>query len=163
MGKYKNRYTCTHKNVVSCNIQNFVKRFLVTILALVYLSTSVGATVHMHYCMDKLVSWSFGHEKSDKNSCPDCGIGKTATDKHCGKECNGCCKDEQKQVKLDNDQKVSEVTVYIAQLPLETITPAFSNYSFEYVFSLTQKFPVINAPPQTGNVSLFVRNCVFRI
>lgn len=140
-----------------------MKKFLVAILAFLYLGTSVGATVHMHYCMDKLVAWGLGKEKNKKQSCTYCGMSKSTSDKHCGKESKGCCKDEQKQVKLDNDQKISEATIYIAQLLVETVTSAFSNYSFEYVSSLTEKFPVVNAPPRAWNVSLFVRNCVFRI
>lgn len=141
-----------------------MKKFLVAILALVYLTTSVGATVHMHYCMDKLVAWGLGKEKNNKaKACSYCGMVKISADKHCVKESKGCCKDEQKQVKLDNDQKISEATVYIAQLLVETVTPAFSNYFFEYVSSLIEKFPVVNAPPRTWNVSLFIRNCVFRI
>jgi len=132
-----------------------MKKFLIAILAFLYLSTSAGATVHMHYCMDKLVDWGLWNNKSGK--CSNCDMEKSVAKN------NGCCKDEQKQVKLDNDQKVSETTVYIAQLPMETVTPAFSNYSFEYVSSLTAELPVANAPPRMGKVTLFVRNCVFRI
>src|SRR5687768_15316056 len=121
-----------------------MKKFLIAILAFLYLSTSVGATVHMHYCMDKLVAWGLGKEKNKKQSCSYCGMSKSTCNKHCGKESKGCCKDEQKQVKLDNDQKISEATIYIAQLLVETVTSAFSNYSFEYVSSLTEEFPVIN-------------------
>ena len=140
-----------------------MKKFLVTILALVYLSSSIGATVNMHYCMDKLVAWGLGHEKTGKKSCPYCGMAKTSEDKHCGKESKGCCKDEQKIVKLENDQKISEASFQFSQLPAEAITHVFSDYSFEYVSSLTEENPVTNAPPRTQNVALFVLNCVFRI
>ena len=133
-----------------------MKKFIVAILAVLYLGTSTGATVHIHYCMGKLVDWGLWSKKGD--NCDSCGMSKT--EKQLAKD---CCKDEQKQVKLDNDQKVSEATVYIAQLPVETVTPAFSNYSFEYVSSLTEELPVVNPPPRMGNVPLFFRNCVFRI
>lgn len=140
-----------------------MKKFLVAILALVYLTTSVGATVHMHYCMDKLVAWGLGHEKSGKKSCPSCGMEKTTTDKHCDKESKGCCKDEQKIVKLENDQKISEASLQLSQTIAEAITPVYFDHSLEYVSSLTEEYPLTNAPPRTENVSLFVRNCVFRI
>lgn len=140
-----------------------MKRFLVTILALAYLSTSVGATVHMHYCMDKLVFWSFGNEKSGKNSCPDCGMEKTATDKQCGKQCKSCCQDEHKIIKLENDQKVSETYFQLPQITGEAITPVFGAYSFTYGSSLTEEYPLTHAPPRTQNTSLHVLNCVFRI
>ena len=141
-----------------------MKKFLATILAVIYLTSSMGATVHLHYCMDKLVAWGFGKEKTNKKACRYCGMPKAATtDKHCEKESKGCCKDEQKIVKLENDQKISDASFQCLQIPDEANTHAFSDYTFEYVYSLAEKFPVTNAPPQTGNVSLFVRNCVFRI
>lgn len=51
-----------------------MKKFLVAILALLYLTTSTGATVHMHYCMGKLIDWGFTHSKKD--SCENCGMSK---------------------------------------------------------------------------------------
>lgn len=140
-----------------------MKKFLVTILALVYLTASVGATVNMHYCMDKLVAWGLGQEKTGKKSCSYCGMAKTSQDKHCSKESKGCCKDEQKIVKLENDQKISDASFQFSQIPVEAITPVFSDYSFEYVSSLTEEYPLTHAPPRTQNVALFVLNCDFRI
>ncbi len=140
-----------------------MKKVLVSILALVYLSTSIGSTLHMHYCKDKLVAWGLGHEKTGKKSCPYCGMEKSTNDKHCSKESKGCCKDEQKQVKLENDQKISEASFQLSQIPVEAITPSFFNNSFEYVSSITEENPLSHAPPRTQNVSLFVLNCDFRI
>lgn len=140
-----------------------MKKFLVTILALIYLSTSVGSTVYMHYCMDKLVAWGLGHEKTSKKSCPYCGMEKSYKDKHCSKESKGCCKDEQKRLKLENDQKISETSFQLSQIPVETSAPSFFDNSFEYISSITEENPLSHAPPRTQNVSLFVLNCDFRI
>lgn len=140
-----------------------MKKFLVAILALIYLSTSMGATVHMHYCMDKLVAWGLGQEKTGKKSCPYCGMAKTNEDKHCGKESKGCCKDEQKIVKLESDQKISGASFQFSQIPVEAITPVHFDYSLEYVSSLTEEYPITHAPPRAETISLFIRNCVFRI
>ena len=140
-----------------------MKKFLVTILALVYLTSSVGATVHLHYCMDKLVTWGLGHEKSGKKSCPNCGMSKSTTDKHCAKESKGCCKDTQKQVKLENDQKLSEASFKLAKIFAEIISSAFPNFSFKYVSSISVEYPVTHAPPLTEYIPLFVLNCVYRI
>ena len=140
-----------------------MKRFLATILAVVYLSASIGATVHLHYCMDKLVAWSFGKEKSKTKACPFCGMVKSKIDKHCGKEGKGCCKDEQKQVKLKNDQKVAEAAINLSQIPAEATAPIFTYYSFEYFSSLKELYPLTHAPPRTKNIALFVLNCDFRI
>lgn len=140
-----------------------MKKFLVTILAFIYLITTVGATVHLHYCMDKLVAWCFVNEGSNKKVCPYCGMTKSATDKHCEKENQGCCKDEQKIVKLENDQKVSDAAFQFTQISSDAISHSLTDYSFEYAFSLTEKFAVTHAPLRTQGVSLFVRNCVFLI
>jgi hypothetical protein len=140
-----------------------MKKTLVAILALVYFTTSVGATVHMHFCMDKLVSWGLGKNSTNKKSCSYCGMSKSPTDKHCSKENKGCCKDEQKIVKLENDQKISEASLQLSQISAEAVTPIFSDYSLEYISSITEVYPVTHAPPGTQNVSLFVLNCIFRI
>src|SRR5258705_4966948 len=141
-----------------------MKKFLAAILAVIYLSTSMGATVHLHYCMDKLVAWGFGEKGMNKKSCPYCGMTKaTNTDKHCGKESKGCCKDEQKQVKLENDQKVAEAAINLSQIPAEATAPIFTYYSFEYFSSLKELYPLTHAPPRTKNIALFVLNCDFRI
>src|SRR5258705_11087377 len=141
-----------------------MKKFLATILAVIYLSTSMGATVHLHYCMDKLVAWGFGEKGMNKKSCPYCGMTKaTNTDKHCGKESKGCCKDEQKQVKIEKDQKVSEPGFVFNKLFIQSSSHASIKINCIYIFSPSLEYPLTHAPPQTRNVSLFVRNCIFRI
>ena len=74
-----------------------MKRLLVTILAILYLGTSTGATIHMHYCMGKLVDMKLWHSGRDK--CGNCGMKKS---KACAKK---CCKDEHKLVKLEKDHR----------------------------------------------------------
>ena len=140
-----------------------MKKLLVTILALVYLTASVGATVHLHYCMDKLVSWGFAHEKSDKNSCPYCGMNKTAGDKHCSQESKGCCKDEQKQIKGEKDQKISENGFDVSKLAIQSVTHSSLTVDNVNVFTTSIEYPLTHAPPRSKTISLFVRNCVFRI
>src|SRR6266516_5502726 len=77
-----------------------MKKFLVFILSLVYLTGSTGATVHMHYCMGKLIGWSLQHDSKKKDQCRKCGM-KNSTNK------KGCCKDEQKHIQIEKDQKGS--------------------------------------------------------
>jgi hypothetical protein len=113
--------------------------------------------------MDKLVAWGLGDGKTKSKACPYCGMEKTNQDKHCGKESKGCCKDEQKIVKLENDQKISDASFQFIQIPSEAISPVLVDYSLEYVSSLTEEYPLTHAPPRTQNVALFVLNCDFRI
>lgn len=140
-----------------------MKKLLATILAVVYLSSSIGATVHMHYCMDKLVAWGFGNVNTGKDSCTYCGMGKSAGDKHCRAESKGCCKDSQKQVKLDNDQKPSEVSIKVEKNTAAIISPVFADYTFKYVSFLAEEYPPSHAPPQITHFPLYVLNCVYRI
>ena len=63
-----------------------MKKLVVAIVALLYISTSTGAPLYMHYCMGKLADWGFGDNNS--KTCGKCGMEKSEQ-----KE-NGCCKDE---------------------------------------------------------------------
>ena len=47
-----------------------MKKFITAILAVLYLGTSSGATIHMHYCMGKLADWGLGHKNS--KTCGQC-------------------------------------------------------------------------------------------
>jgi hypothetical protein len=129
-----------------------MKKFIVSILAVLYLSTSMGATIQLHYCMGKLVDWGVWHNSSSK--CSNCGMEKNH---------KGCCKDEYKQLKNDKDQKLSE---NFAQLnkPLTEIVPvSFQVYSVSLPFILSHAFTKANAPPRSCNTPLGIMNCVFRI
>ena len=140
-----------------------MKKLLVAILAIVYLTTSIGATIHLHYCMDKLVAWGFRADQTNKKSCPFCGMTKTKADKHCGKETKGCCKDEQKQVKVDKDQKTPDAGLILSK-PFPQIADQ-SSFALSpiAVTSPVLEFPTSNSPPRAEEISLFLRNCVFRI
>ena len=140
-----------------------MKRFLATILALIYLSFSVGANVYRHYCMDRLVAWGLGKEKNTPVGCPYCGMTQNSNTGHCNYQVNGCCHDEHQHVKIDKDQKavdesfklVKPVVAIAAYLPLAFVSASVQSPALAY--------PTTHAPPQTGKISLFVRNCVFRI
>src|SRR5450432_3882623 len=82
-----------------------MKKVLATILAFVYLSSSMGATIHLHYCMGKLASWGLIDHES--KSCAQCGMTKRSPASQCMAAKMNCCKDEHKQIKTDKDQKLS--------------------------------------------------------
>lgn len=71
-----------------------MKRILVTILSVLYMISATGATVHLHYCMGKLVGAAFSHE--DEEMCDNCGMEKSAS--------KGCCKDIHKTIKSGDHQ-----------------------------------------------------------
>lgn len=128
-----------------------MKKILVSILAVYYLASSVGTTVHLHYCMDKLIDWSLLKKEGDE--CDKCGMEKDG----------GCCKDENKFVKNNVDQKVTEPAaqfIWIAAVA----TPVGLIYPSEHHFSsLIQEYPICHAPPRSNGVGIYLLNRVFRI
>jgi hypothetical protein len=100
-----------------------VKKALVILLLVLYSASTIGATINMHYCMNKFAGYSFNSEKKDK--CPKCGMKNM-----------GCCKDEKKQIKLTADQQKAELNTEIHFQPvvLQTSFPFPQN--------------VVNANPQ---------------
>jgi hypothetical protein len=127
-----------------------MKKILVSILAVFYLTSTVGATVHLHYCMDKFINWSL-LKGGDK--CSKCGMEKDG----------GCCKDENKFVKNDIDQKVAESSFQLIQMAAVTSPAAFIHTTEYYVTSITQENPFDHAPPRSNSVGIYILNSVFRL
>lgn len=126
-----------------------MKKFLVTILALVYLTSTLGATMRLDCCMEKLVS--FGLNTTSVNVHED------------DKESNGCSKDDHKKARLGHEQKRSNNYIRIAKIAAAAVGTSFPDYSFHYASSLTEAYPVNNAPPQATKAPLFIFNCIYRI
>lgn len=140
-----------------------MKKFLLTILALIYLFSSVGTNVYRHYCMDKLVAWGVGQEKQVLDACPYCGMPKTGHTGHCNYQAKGCCHDEHQQVKNEKDQNLARGSIKLVKPSSPIISYAQAFFSFALVQTPAVAYPVIRAPLQTSKVPLFIRNCVFRI
>jgi hypothetical protein len=100
--------------------------------------------------MDKFVGWSLWHEKDNK--CGECGM----TEKK-----GGCCKDEQKQVKLDTDHQKSNLAQYIQLIAAPALITPFATHIFRAT-TLPYFTPLSNAPPQIPK-RLHLLNCVFLI
>ena len=132
-----------------------MKKFLVAILAFLYLSTSVGATVHMHYCMGKLADWGMGHQES--KSCEKCGMSQSA------KKTHDCCKDENKFIKNDTDQKTAEAVFQMPHAIAVALPITFFEMPATDISSVAITNPVSYAPPQGSGVAVYIRNCVFLI
>lgn len=76
-----------------------MKKVFIILLLFFYSAATIGATVNMHYCMNKFEGYSLSTIKKDK--CGKCGM-KTSKK-------NSCCKDEKKQIKLSSDQQKSNL------------------------------------------------------
>ncbi|MBI5856842.1 MAG: hypothetical protein HZB42_04250 [Sphingobacteriales bacterium] len=132
-----------------------MRKFIATILAFLYITTSGGATLHMHYCMGQLANWGLGHDKS--KTCGKCGMKKSDE-----KE-NGCCRDEHKFVSNKGDQKTGETGIRILQLLSLALPQAFYIITEIVPSSLSEKNPISHAPPRGDGVAVYIRNCIFLI
>jgi len=133
-----------------------MKKFIVSILSFLYITTSTGATIHFHYCMGKFVGWDLSHKPSEK--CGKCGM----KIKHQSKR-NGCCRDEYKQIKNEKDQKLSVVEPVLLYPVFIILSSNFQSDLLSIIpASVSENYPVSNAPPGSPG-AIHIRNCVFLI
>ncbi len=127
-----------------------MKKFITFIVAVLFLSTSSGASIRMHYCMGKLADWGFMYR--DSKTCENCGMEESDT------KDNGCCKDENKFVKNISEQKITEsvsinFTLTILDLPLSL----FSLSDIFYISS-SEEYPISHAPPRNCKTPVYLLN-----
>lgn len=130
-----------------------MKKLFITITALVYLTVSSGATVNLHYCMGKLMSWDLSSKSESK--CGSCGMEKTGH--------KGCCNDEQKTLKVDKDQKLAESAFQFLSISSVAIAVIPAELPLMYSSTLVADNPTAHAPPRPGGVPIFILNRNFRI
>jgi hypothetical protein len=131
-----------------------MKKVLATILAVVYLSSSMGATIHLHYCMGKLASWGLIDHESNK--CPECGMVKKTSSSQNMAAKMGCCRDEHKQIKTDKDQKLFPSEFFKYNSLSQAIALSDTAVQSSKAFSISIEYPNNNAPPLSGKLPLFV-------
>jgi len=125
-----------------------MKNFLIIVLLFVHTAASSGTVLSLHYCMGDFASVSIGHK--DKKGCDKCGMEK-----------KGCCHDDVKVIKLDNND----------------ITYATNNHSFyqpglvvfHTIVDHNVGLPLRDFKPAIGidafaeDPPIFLLNCNFRI
>lgn len=137
-----------------------MKRVVASILAVLYLSTSMGATVHLHYCMGRLVGWGLvDHESRD---CVSCGMAKDAPMSGCSVGMKNCCHDEHKHIQNDRAQKPVQTWIEWNLAPALLPLPVSGSIVPMAIAPAIDR-PVANGPPLVGLVAIFLRNCNFRI
>jgi hypothetical protein len=129
-----------------------VKKIVVIVLLLLYGFTTIGATIHLHYCMNKFVGWSLWHSDNDKQ-CEKCGMKEKK---------GGCCKDEHKQIKLQTEHEKGATAKYIQFVETSQLLTPIESYDFSVpVISVTH--PTSHAPPKIPKERLYLLHCVFLI
>jgi hypothetical protein len=133
-----------------------MKKLIAAILAIIFITTSTGATVYLHYCMGKLADWNLGYNTSD--TCGKCGM--KISEK---KNNNGCCKDDHKFLKNTADQKIAELGFQLTQVMVVALPASSIEISFYDFPSMAEVKHVSHAPPRSSCVAVYLRNCVFLI
>ena len=131
-----------------------MKKVVLTILAFTYLAVSSGATITLHYCMGRLVSWDLS--SSHKKRCDNCGMEKSNHKK-------GCCRDEHKTLQAEKDQKAAEAAWQFAALSSEAINTVYPVLPPAPVPSIAIGHPSGHAPPGLNSIPVFLLHCNFRI
>ena len=131
-----------------------MKKTFITIVAFVYLLSAIGITVHIHYCMDKLVGW--GLMKTGPGTCGVCGMEKSE------KEGKGCCKDESKFLKNTDDQKTTETSIQLMHSASAGLPVSFIDIPSVQIASVVKENP-LNHTLFRSSVAVYIRNCIFRI
>jgi hypothetical protein len=112
--------------------------------------------------MGKLMGWGLvDHSSKD---CSFCGMQNKPAPEGCTVAMNGCCRDEHRLIQSKEDQKgggllsfeLAKVLVTLAEVP-------YAAWMSPLVISSVLALPVANAPPEAGNVPVFLRNRNFRI
>src|SRR5258706_5153299 len=128
-----------------------MKKISVAIIAFLYFAISSGMIVNLHYCMNSFSSADFNPVTS-KRVCGICGMDKEKS--------HGCCHDEVKLVKLQDDQnKSSQGSFDIAALQsIAAIPSQFIAASF-YNAVILNDHPD-HSPPLPTLQDIQIRNCV---
>lgn len=131
--------------------ENEMKKFLASIVVLVYFVVSTGFVISVHYCMDKVRSLQLGD--TSHKLCGQCGMPI--------KDNKGCCKDKVSVVKMQVDQTAAKWAKTDFSLP--AIAIAHTSFLLLPLFNTQkQEQPVAHGPPLSKQ-DTYLRNRVFRL
>jgi len=128
-----------------------MKKLFASFTVVVYFAFACGVVVNFHYCMDRYDSYSLYKAKSDW--CPKCHM-------HTGTR--GCCHDEVKIVKLQDDHQTSSASFSFKNIQPAIIVPS----EFLSVVLLNEGISLHktdHSPPLVAQPDIYIQNRVFRI
>jgi hypothetical protein len=131
-----------------------VKKIIAIFFLITYGFTSIGATLHEHYCMNEYVGTTMW--KATNERCGKCGMKEDASKK-------GCCKDEQKEFKLKTDHEKTNTAKYVKIFFLVLHTQEFFLFNIAIAPASKQCYTNYRPPPDIGIYDLQVLHCTFLI
>ena len=132
-----------------------MKKLTALFLVFLYIGTSSGVSLHLHYCMGEVVEW--GTASTDKGHCEHCGMEKAKSTK------NGCCKDELKKIQTDDSRKLTDSAFSTEALVAVVNEPFSYDLSIGSYVSTLKTAHQSNAPPRCKPVKAYILNCSYLI
>lgn len=130
-----------------------MKKAAATILVVLYLVTSTGATIHTHYCMGQLKVSGLWHSSKKKGACTTCGMAKK----------KGCCEDKYKAIKIEKQYDSQSSAISLAKLAFGTHSYNALNFTPAFIPASLVRYPLSASPPGIHDVALYISYCVYRI
>lgn len=136
---------------------SLMKKLFLYLLSFIFIITSSGVMVNMHYCMGKLAGTSINIASNSAKKCGNCGMEKSK------KQGNGCCHDSKKLIKNVVDQNfvnnIFNIDHQIAFLPSDT------NFDLHFIVSSNSSNLSIysHAPPDQLGMPIYIADCSFLI
>jgi hypothetical protein len=129
-----------------------VKKVLLFLLTMVYMTVSSGIAMEIHYCMGEKTGVDF-YQVSDKK-CGKCGMKE--------QDKNGCCNDEHQFFKLEDSHKKS-VADYSFQIGETCTVPNYPTFDWQLVSYAAIAQPVGHSPPPYIEIPARILHGVFRL
>jgi hypothetical protein len=150
---------CFVKSIFNFTVAS-MKRVIASILFVLYFTSSSGATFHLHFCMNELVSISLNEHKEGVDACSFCSMEKPGGDK-CAMKTKDCCKDKKVEVKTDKDQRAAHLFDHTKTQFPEFVLVAYAN---GIIAPISSPIKICDkAPPGVRTLPDFIRNRVFRV
>ena len=130
-----------------------MKKLVIILLMVAYGAASLGATVHVHYCMDKLVEW--GITSCEGGMCSQKGMK--------GMDDEKCCKHTYEQLKVATHYKDAVIIIDFKKF---TVIPHliihYQNDCNQASITLKNTYTNNNYLLKPNN-KIYILNCVYRI
>ncbi|TQM49532.1 hypothetical protein BDE36_1245 [Arcticibacter tournemirensis] len=128
-----------------------MKKFTITLIAILYLGVSSGASITFHYCIGQIISWSFSSKNLD--NCKGCG-------NHTGDA--KCCKNVRLELKTKSEQSKPDDSLLFGNFYHLQSSEAF-NFKIAETYSTVLCGSVHSKDLRSTSVPIFIRNCTFQI
>jgi hypothetical protein len=129
---------------------DIVKKALIFLMAILYVTVTSGVIVNIHYCMGNIASINYGAD--EKDSCEKCGM----------KQKKDCCHTEHKLLKSSQEHLLSNNHIPIASW-VAIVSPLFPGFQEEKYRSGDHYYSLYHSPPDPRKNLLRMYNCVFRV